>query len=140
MANSEYITSRPERFPESQSELENVLVYNMWKKIVFPSFHNLKLGDVIYWYDSMSQEIKWKTQIISVHKMKYNDKAEIKKIFTQLPLKPDKKYFDKAANKGVFLGYTVQVINQLSVKLPQGFKMHNSGWKRVAPEIKKVLK
>lgn len=127
----EYITSRGFDLPTDPTQMETLDWYNMWGKRNFP-YHELLVGDTLYWFDRPAQRLVWKTQVVSVDRYPYSDKNEI---FNRYDNNWGRDYYDSREESGFFLGYKVKVIEQLDIPKPTGFNFPRLGWLRVDNDV-----
>ena len=97
----EYITSRGFELPTDESEMEYADWYNMWNNRNFP-FYELLVGDILYWFDTKTQKLVWKTQIVTIDRLPYSDKQEV---FNRFLGSVNSKYHEGRPNSGFFIGY-----------------------------------
>jgi len=50
----------------------------MWKKKLFP-YQELKVGDVLYWYESKSKSVAWRTRVVNIERFSYDNKDAVKR-------------------------------------------------------------
>ncbi len=127
----EYITSRGFELPIDQSEMENHDWFNMWKNKQFP-YYELLVGDTLYWFDTTTQRLVWKTEVLEVDRFPYTDKQEV---FDRNPNSLVSKYYDSRAGSGYFVGYKIKVLEKIELSKPSGFVFPQLGWLRVDNEI-----
>ncbi len=127
----EYITSRGYKLSSEISEIENHNWYNLWKNKQFP-YNELLPGDTLFWYDTSSKKLVWKTQVIKVDRFPYSNKQEIK---DRHPITIGEKYFEEGPSKGHFIGYKVKVLEKIEIQKPSGYTIPQIGWIRVDNEI-----
>ncbi|MCY7311881.1 MAG: HNH endonuclease [Chitinophagaceae bacterium] len=127
----EYITSRGFELPTDQHKMENFDWFNMWSNKNFP-YHELLLGDTLYWFDTTAQKLVWKTEVVKVDRFPYSDKQEI---FDRYPNSLGLKYYDSRPDSGYFVGYKIKVIEKINRDKPTGFRFPQLGWLRVDNEI-----
>lgn len=123
-----FITSRP-KLPLSSEEMADWLWFNMWKKPHWP-IDELNTGAVLYWYESQSKTIVWKTKVVEVDRFSYDNKDEAKrKLNMRFGEFDDKQtYFAKAPSQGVCLAFKVKPLQRLNLSKPEDFKFPQQGW------------
>jgi hypothetical protein len=127
----EYITSRGYKLPTDQSEMENSDWFNMWGKKNFP-YKELLVGDILYWYESLTQKLVWKTQIVAINRFPYNNKQEV---FSRFPNAYTSKYHESRPDKGYFIGYKFKVLEKINLDKPKGSDFPQLGWLKVNNDI-----
>ncbi len=128
----EYITSRGFYLPDS-AVMETSDWFNLWRKKYFP-YNELLEGDVIYWYETKSQRLVYKTEVVFVRAGKYNNK---KKFIKKHENNPASKYFKDRPDKGYFVLYKVKVIEKINIPKPKGSVFPQLGWIRVDEAAKR---
>lgn len=123
----EYITSRRFRLYKCAHEMRDALWYNMWKKKQRP-YEELTKGDVLYWYESPSKRILWKTRVTFVERFQYNAKDEVAQ---RLEIDESEPYFVDAPEQGYCLAFNVEPLQQLDLPRPSGFRFPRLGWLQV---------
>jgi len=129
----EYIVSRGYKvdIPTDEKGMENSDWFNMWKRKNFP-YYELIPGDILYWFETKSQELVWKTKVISVERYPYTDKNQV---FEQYKNPKGKGYYDNRADKGYFVGYKVKVIERTHIPKPKGYRFPQLGWLRIDSNV-----
>ena len=134
----EYIISRGFRLPDSAVELEQRLFFNLWRSQLWP-YRELSEGDVLYWYETPTAKIVWKSRVDRVQKFPYQTKAEVVETLRKgggnVSTDP---YFVKASPTGFCLAYKVSAAEQVQLPKPNGFQFPQQGWLKVDPEISKT--
>ena len=69
----EYITSRPYKLPGDPTSLNREPFVNLWRTRLWP-YHELKVGDIIYWYQSGAKTLVWSSQAVDVDRFPYENK------------------------------------------------------------------
>lgn len=119
----EYITSRNFALPIDSKKMEAAQWFNMWARQYFP-YAELFVGDVVYWFETKSQTVRWKTEVYQVERFQYNDKSEV---FSKYE-RPSGTYYETRPNQGYFLGYKVRPLERLSIPKPKGVLFPQLGW------------
>lgn len=124
-----YITSR-RSLPDKRG-LEDVVWFNMWEKRNWP-YHDLEVNNVLFWYDSASQAVVWKSMVSVVERFEYNSKKQVREWFKkQFKVDPvDDPYYVKAKGSGYCLAYKVTSAQPLSISKPADYKFPFLGWLR----------
>lgn len=127
----EYITSRGFSIPTNQKEMEQSNWFNMWKRKNFP-YSELLAGDILYWYETKTQKLVWKTIISSVERYPYANK---KNVFEKYENPYGSNYYPSRPERGYFVGYKVKVIERLDISKPKGFIFPQLGWLKVSEKV-----
>ena len=125
----EYITSRGYKveIPIDKDEMEIADWFNMWKNKNFP-YYELLVGDTLYWLETKSQRLVWKTEVVAIDRYPY---ADSQVIFERYKNSKGSGYFDDRAPKGFFVGYKVKVLERIDIPKPTGLRFPQLGWLRV---------
>lgn len=125
----EYITSRKLTLPES--EMNDRWGFNMWKSRLWP-FEALKVGDILYWYETPKKRIAWKTEVVEIDKFPYkNKKAASNHLNATLDsFDGGESYFVNAPEQGFCLAYKVTPLQKLNLTKPYAFRFPQQGWLR----------
>lgn len=125
----EFITSRGYKLPRSPKEMKECVWFNMWTRRNWP-YLRLNTNDTLYWYETISGCIVWKTAVIEVEKFSYSRKDEaFLKIRNKFgPFDENQPYCLNAPNSGYCLAYAVNPIEQLTLPKPDGLKFPILGW------------
>src|SRR5207302_8535700 len=67
-----YITSRGFKLPDAADEMERSVWFNLWTKILWP-YRELQPGEDLYWYESPSTAIVWRTRVTWVEAFPYSN-------------------------------------------------------------------
>ena len=131
----EFITSRP-RLPGSFKAMEQELRANMWRKRFWP-YEELNLADTVYWYETLSKCIVWKSQVVELEKFSYDTKqSAFRKIKDQFgPFNERLIYFENAPISGYCLAFRVEILEKLSLPRPEGLKFPHLGWLHIDERI-----
>jgi hypothetical protein len=125
----EFITSRSDQMniPQDKQGMEKNNWFNMWKRKNFP-YNELVVGDILYWFNTKSQKLVWKTKVVEVNRSIYLDKKDI---FSQFNDSMDTRYYEKRPDTGYLLHYKVHIIKKLNIPKPKGLKFPQLGWIRL---------
>jgi len=127
----EFITSRNFKLPDTQSQMEGHWGFNLWRSRLAP-YNELALSDTLYWYETVSGEIVWKTQIVDVDRFQYETKeaaaTRLEAKFGSFPR--DQAYYVNAPESGFCLAYKVKPVQRLSLPKPTTFRFPHQGWLR----------
>jgi hypothetical protein len=119
----EYIISKGAELPNTEIEMETAQWFNMWSTRKFP-YNNLIRGDILYWLDTVTGRLVWKTVVFEVERYPYLDKEDIFKLYGQ---SMRQQYFNTRSLSGYFLRYKVKVIQKIDVTKPNE-KFDRLGW------------
>jgi hypothetical protein len=126
-----YITSRGFVLPRAADEMSR-LWFNVWSKRLWP-YEALQPGDTLWWYESPSSRLRWKTRVTEVEAFPYDalDHAmqHLEDTFnTSVDRGQD--YLLGKPDQGYCLAYAVQAIRLVDVPKPKGFRFNQNGWER----------
>lgn len=128
-----FITSRGYTIPDDWEEFQQTFWFNMWQKRMF-AYSEVSEGDVLFWYDSQSQSIVWKSKITKLDKFEYSTKQQMRErviqIFDEDPASDP--YFVDKADSGYCIAFKITPLQKLNLKKPEGFKFPQGGWLRVS--------
>jgi len=126
-----FITSRRFVLPASPKEMANFAWFNMWKRKNWP-YRDLMVGDTLYWYESKSKRLRWKTQVVRIKRFRYSSKkGAVQRIKSTLgdPGAPGN-YYANAPSRGICLAYRVSSIQRLDSLRPRSIRVPQLGWSR----------
>lgn len=131
----EYIISRPE-VSENSKELAADLYFNLWGKKNWP-YHELHIGNVLYWYETRSSYIVWKSRVIEVERFFYQDKDHLRQTLKSRfgPFKADHSYLIKKPVSGHCLAYKIQPLEKLHIPKPKSLNFPRLGWLRTSDPL-----
>jgi hypothetical protein len=134
--NNAFITSRGYKIPDDWEGLQQKLWFNMWQNFKWP-YDEVWEGNVLFWYDSKSRAIVWKSKITKLDKFEYSTKQEMRerliKTFDEDPANDP--YFAQKANSGYCIAFKVTALERLNLAKPEGFKFPQLGWLRRSDPI-----
>jgi hypothetical protein len=135
-----YITSRGFILPISAEEMVDALWFNMWRSKQWP-YNDLKVGDWLYWYESPSKSIVWRTAVVEVSKFVYQDKKVVECNLEERfgEFNKSQAYFLQAPPEGYCLAYKVLPTERVNYPRPEGFKFPYLGWLRVDEKVEREL-
>jgi len=130
-----YITSRPE-LPASDREMKKAVWYNMWKTKRWP-YGEVLPGDLVYWYDSSSGQILWKTYVERFERFRYQTKeGAARRIEQELgPVVHTERHFRGRPKKGYCLAFKIELVTKVRFPKPRGVGFSRLGWQRVDENI-----
>lgn len=129
----EYITSRRFELPQTAAEMRTWLWFSMWRTKQWP-YRDLDEGDILFWYESPSQRIVWKSRVLRVEQFCYRSKAFAAQQITNSFGDPnvDQPYFVEAPEEGYCVVWNVEPLGErLNIAKPTGFRMPMLGWQRL---------
>ena len=136
-----FVTSRGYSIPTDWTNFQQAFWFNMWQRRVWP-FKEVSQGDLLYWYDSKSQKIVWKSEVTKLERYEYTTKEELReKLLGEFGEDPatDPYYADKS-EAGYCIAFKVNPIEQLDLQKPDNFRFSQGGWQRGSePKIKQWL-
>jgi hypothetical protein len=127
----EYVTSRGFALPETADGMENGTWFNLWSRRVWP-YEELADGDVLYWYESGSGKLLWKSRVDRTERFQFGSKLEAAARLEANGWSVDREqpYFANASDHGYCLAYRVSSLERLDRPKPSNFRFPQSGWLR----------
>jgi hypothetical protein len=129
-----WVTSRNYVLPDDADAFSNGLWFNLWTKKLWP-YNELEPGDTLYWYESPSKCIVWKSRVVEVLRFSYQTKKEVEQKLNLTPVQAAQDYFVDGPDAGYCLSYKVAAIDRLSIARPDDFKFPHQGWLKVSAEV-----
>jgi hypothetical protein len=129
-----WVTSRNYVLPDDPDAFSNGLWFNLWTKKLWP-YNELEPGDTLYWYESPSKCIVWKSRVVEVLRFSYQTKKEVEQKLNLTPVQAAQDYFVDGPESGYCLSYKVEAIARASIPRPDDFKFPHQGWLKVSPEV-----
>jgi len=129
-----FVTSRNYILPDTPEGLTHGLWFNMWAKKLWP-YNELEPGDALYWYESPSSCIVWRSKVIEVIRFSYQRKDEVEKKLRLTSLQAAQAYFVDAPESGFCLSYKVEALARLTLPKPEDFRFPRQGWLRVGDDL-----
>jgi len=102
-----FVTSRNFTLPDTPDGLTNGLWFNMWAKKLW-SYNELEPGHTLYWYESPSRCIVWRSKVMEVIRFPYKRKDEVEKKLQLTNVQAAQPYFVDAPESGFCLSYKVK--------------------------------
>jgi 5-methylcytosine-specific restriction endonuclease McrA len=132
----EYITSRRNYLPELPTELEDAYWFNLWQRKLWP-YQELEVGSILYWYQTPSRSIVWKSVVTDVARFTYGSRSEAhKQLVSQFGnFDPSEDYFINAPEHGYGLAYKVSPLLRMEIPKPRNIQFPRVGWLRIAQEV-----
>lgn len=132
----EHITSRGFKLPERPEEMAGELWFNMWERKLWP-YEELVVSDILYWYESPSKSIVWKTRVVDIDRFRYDEKnfagSRLKGRFGDFDRAQP--YYVEAPQPGFCLAYKVSPILKVNLSKPPDFQFPRQGWLRLDNEV-----
>lgn len=132
-----YITSRRELLA-SEREMKKATWYNMWSTKRWP-YGELLRGDLVYWYESSSGRILWKTYVERLERFRYQTKeGAAGRIEQKLgPVDRNERYYRGRPKKGYCLAFKLGRVTKVRFPKPSGVGFSRLGWQRVDESVVK---
>ena len=132
-----YITSRRE-LPASEREMKKVVWYNMWRRRQWP-YRELLPGDLLYWYETSSRLILWKTYIKRMERFRYKSKEGAARTLKQKlgPVDRAERYYRTLPEKGYCLAIKIGRVTKVRFPKPSVAGFSRLGWQRVDESVAK---
>lgn len=131
------VTSRGFLLPEFPDEMEDVW-FSLWRNRLWP-YEELREGDDLYWYETPTKRIVWRTRVAQVDASPYNSlDAALDRIDDQFGVAIDRaqRYLDDKPQEGYCLAYRVEALERLDLPRPEDVTFNQQGWERGdRPEI-----
>jgi hypothetical protein len=131
-----FITSRGYAIPEDWEKFRQAFWFNMWQKRMW-AYKEVSEGDVLYWYDSKSQRIVWKSKITKLDRFEYSTKQELRdrliKNFDEDPVNDP--YYAEKSESGYCIAFKVDPLEKIDLQKPDGFNFPQGGWLRGSDSI-----
>ena len=132
----EYVTSRGFTLPESADEFASRFWFNLWRINLWP-YRELVIGDILYWYESPSRCIVWKSRVIDVDRFFYDSKEivqdRLKARFGDFDT--DQPYFVESPKQGYCFVWKVIPLQRVSLPKPNDLRFPRQGWLHVDDDI-----
>jgi hypothetical protein len=132
----EYITSRGYRLPESSEDFADSLWFNLWRNRLWP-YTELVVGDTLYWYESPSRRIVWKSRVADVDRFSYDSKETAQNRLEARfgPFDTTQSYFVNSPEEGYCLAYKAIPLDRVSLPKPDDFRLPHQGWLRIDDDV-----
>ena len=140
---STHVTSRPFELPDSATEMSHEIWFQLWQKRLWP-YNELRPGDELYWYESPSKRIVWRTSIVQVEAFAYADRNDALLHLNELfdaEIDLTQPYLNGKPMEGYCLGYKVSADERVDIPKPEWIaKFNQMGWEHGdRPEISRWL-
>lgn len=132
----DYITSRGFTLPESADEFASRFWFNLWRINLWP-YRELVIGDILYWYESSSRCIVWKSRAVDVDRFSYDSKRILQDRLEARfgNFDTDQPYFIESPEQGYCLVWKVTPLLRVSLPKPDNLQFPRQGWLRVDKDI-----
>lgn len=132
----EYITSRGFILPKSADDFANRPWFNLWRIKLWP-YRELVTDDILYWYESPTRYIVWKSRVVDVDRFFYPShralqerlEARFGKFDTNQP------YFLESPEQGYCLVWKAVPLQRVRLPKPADLRFPRQGWLRVDNDI-----
>lgn len=127
-----YVTSRGFKLPGTAGDMDGSMWFNLWRHKLWP-YNVLQPGDDLYWYESPSRTIVWKTRVTQVEAFSYSDlNTALEQLDAAFGGHIDRQqpYIRGKPDEGHCLGYRVQVVERVDLPKPDGVRFNQQGWER----------
>jgi hypothetical protein len=125
----EYITSRGFILPESADDFANHLWFNCWRKRLRP-YRELVTGDILYWYESPTRCIVWKSRVVDVDRFSYpSHRALQKRLEARFgEFDTNQPYFLESPERGHCLAWKAAPLQRVRLPKPVDLRFPRQGW------------
>lgn len=125
----EYLSSRGYPLSESAEEVSKQVSYNLWKTRVWP-YREIVSGDVVYWYESVTRRIVWKSRLVDTERFSYDTKDEVRERLGKWlgHFDADEPYFVGKKESGFCLAFKLGVLERWDISAPPEFQFRRRGW------------
>jgi len=132
----EFITSRRFILPLSADEMAERSWFNLWHRKLWP-YQELVIGDTLYWYESPSKNIVWKSKVVDVDRYSYDRKKIVReKLESRFgAFDINQPYFLGAPEQGYCLAWKVMPLERMSLPKPEQLRFPQQGWLHITDEI-----
>jgi len=134
----EFITSASFILPETAREWHRSggsTWWNLWRIKLWP-YRELVVGDIVYFYESPTKRIVWKSRVTDVRRFPYNSKPEVqRKLGLSSSEAQDSPYFQPAPKRGYGLFFKFRPLKKVSLPKPDKIRFPQKGWLRVNDQI-----
>jgi len=130
-----FLVSRGFELPKDEDTMKNNLWFSLWSRKQWP-FDKLDIGDFIYWYETPSKKIVWKTCVDILEKFEYKTKGELAERLISCFGEVDfsQSYYVNAPEKGYCLAWKVKPILEVNIPKPPELSVPQLGWLQVDEE------
>jgi hypothetical protein len=132
----QYIASRGYRFPQSSVAFGDSYWFSLWKRKLWP-YEEMEIGVLLYWYETPSKCIVWKSTIVDVDRFRYTSKSEARRRLVSRfgDFDESQPYFVNAPPEGYCLAYKVTPLLRVNIEKPHNLRFPQEGWLRIDEKI-----
>jgi hypothetical protein len=136
----DYITGKNYHLPHTLHEMQGSLFYNLWRNRLWP-YRELLSGDTLYFYESPTRSIVWKTSVTDVERFEYGSKAKVDEFLSDWHENYSSgddigdPYFVQAAPRGICLAFKVSPVERMQAIKPHTMAFPQIGWQRADNNI-----
>jgi hypothetical protein len=128
------VTSKRFVLPDTPEGLNDGVWFNMWAKKLWP-YEELEHGDTLFWYESPSRCIVWRSKVVDVIRFPYERKKDVETKLKLTTVDAAQPYFVDAPDSGFCLSYRVEAIERVNLPKPEAFRFPQQGWLRIDDEV-----
>jgi hypothetical protein len=137
-----FLVSRGRGAPDPSTPPDEVgvrIFYQLWQKRLHP-YGDLADGDMIYWGDQKSREVRWELRVRNVRRAYCRDRNQFEGFLRHWfgSLETDVEY-DIGRDTGWLLAWENELVRPLDITLPSGFKFGRSGIKELSQEDQALI-
>ena len=137
-----FIVTRGRGAPDSSTPPDEVgvhIFYQLWQKRLHP-FADLADGDVIYWGDQKSRELRWELRARNVRRAYCHDRNQFEGFLRYWfgIVETDVEY-DIGRETGWLLAWENELVRPLQVTLPSGFHYGRTGIKEISDSDRAMI-
>jgi hypothetical protein len=132
----ELITSRNFLLPERQGAISGRWWYNLWFRKLWP-YVELSVGDTLFWYESKTRKIVWRTEVNEIVRFPYTRKNEVTAKLRLPARETESVYFKDAPKSGFCLAYKIKPIERITISKPDAFRFPHQGWLKLTPAVRR---
>lgn len=133
-ASMSLVTSRNYDLPDTPEALGSELWFNLWMRQLWP-YRELAVHDTLYWYESHSRCIVWKSRVVGVQRFSYERKQDAEHKLGLTTKQAAQSYFVNGPESGYCLSYSVDAIERMGTPKRDGFTFPQSGWHREVNDV-----
>ncbi len=131
-----YITSRRYILPSRKVEFAQRVWFHFWRRRLWP-YREIQPGDILFWYETPSKRIVWKSWLSKVIRGSYQNKHEVKeRLYREFGLQEiNSPYLEQAPKQGYYLAFQAVPLQHLDLGKPPHIRFPAHGWLRITQEI-----
>jgi hypothetical protein len=132
----DYITSRGFVLPESAEEFADRFWFNLWRIRLWP-YREVVVGDLLYWYESPSKSIVWKSRVTELERFHYDNKDAVRERLVSRfgDFDTTQPYFVEAPEQGYCLAWRAKPLQRVSLSKPENLQFPQQGWLRIDEKV-----